>query len=120
MYALVVLLIGVGLFAAPFVLRGLGSLGGGGAAPTPSPSVSSEPTAEPTLTPEPTPSEIVYLVKANDTLSTIAAKYGVTVDQVLEANPSIKNPNRIAVGDQIVIPQPLPPEIVDGEITPAP
>jgi LysM repeat protein len=62
----------------------------------------------------------VYTVKSGDTLSKIAAAYGVTVDQILAANPEITNPNKIAVGDKIVIPQPLPSEIVNVEITPAP
>ncbi len=58
------------------------------------------------------------MVKAGDSLSKIAATYGVTIDQILAANPKITNPNKIAVGDKIVIPQPLPTEIV--ELTPAP
>ncbi len=78
------------------------------------------PTTEPSPTAEPTPAQVVYTVKAGDTLSRIAAKYKVTVDQILEANPKIKNPNQIAAGDKIVIPQPVPSEIPDGEITPAP
>ena len=68
----------------------------------------------------PTPAQVVHVVKAGDTLSKIATKYGVTVDQILAANPQIKDPNKIAVGDEIVIPQPLPTEIIDVEITPAP
>lgn len=119
LYALVVILVGAGLFAAPFIFRGLGG-GDGGASPTPAASASVEPTAEPSPTPEPTPEKIVYVVKSGDTLSKIAAKYDVTVDQVLEANPSIKNPNLIAPGDEIVIPQPLPSEIVNEDITEAP
>ena len=74
----------------------------------------------PSPTPIPTPEQVVYTVKSNDSLSRIAAAYGVTVDHILAANPSITDPNKIAVGDRIVIPQPLPSEIVDGEITPAP
>jgi LysM repeat protein len=68
----------------------------------------------------PTPAQVVHVVKSGDNLSAIAAQYGVTVDQILEANPQITNPNSINVGDEIVIPQPLPTEIVDVEITPAP
>ncbi len=119
LYALIVLLVGVGLFAAPALLRGLGG-GGGGASPTPAASASVVPTSEPSPTPVPTPEQVVHTVAAGDTLSKIAAQYGVTVEQVLEANPTITNPNKIAIGDQIVIPQPLPSEIVDTEITPAP
>ncbi len=119
LYALVVLLVGVALFATPALLRGLGG-GGDGASPTPAASASVVPTVQPSPTPVPSPEQVVHTVKSGDTLSKIAAQYGVTVDQILEANPSIKNPNSIAIGDQIVIPQPLPSEIVNSEITPAP
>lgn len=118
-YALVILLVGAGLFAAPFLLKGLGS-GGGQASPTPAPSASVVSSKEPSPTAVPTSGKVVYIVKSGDTLSKIAAIYGVTVDQILAANPTIKNPNKIALGDKIVIPQPLPSEIVDAEITPAP
>jgi N-acetylmuramoyl-L-alanine amidase len=42
-------------------------------------------------------------MKAGDTLSAVAASYGVTVDQLLAANPGL-NPNAIAVGTEIKIP----------------
>ncbi len=66
------------------------------------------PTAEPSPTPIPTPEQVVYTVKSGDTLSKIAAAYGVTVEDILAANPSITDPNQIAPGDKIVIPQPRP------------
>ena len=44
----------------------------------------------------------------------------MTTDQILTANPSIKNPNKIAIGDKIVIPQPAASGVVNGAITPAP
>jgi LysM repeat protein len=118
-YALVVLLVGAGLFAAPFLLKGIGG-GGEQASPTPAPSASAAPSAVSSPTPVPTPEQVVHTVKSGETLSAIAAIYGVTVDDILAANPSITNPNKIAVGDKIVIPQPLPSEIVNEEITPAP
>jgi LysM repeat protein len=118
-YALVVLLVGVGLFAAPFLLKGIGG-GGEEASPTPAPSASAGPSAEPSPTPVPTPEQVVHTVKSGETLSAIAATYGVTLDDILAANPSITDPNDIDVGDKIVIPQPVPSEIVDVEITPAP
>jgi LysM repeat protein len=118
-YALIVIVVGAALFATPFILRGLGG-GGEGASPTPAATASAGPTVAPTPTPVPTPSQVVHVVKSGDTLSGIATEYGVTVDQILEANPQITNPNSIQPGDQIVIPQPLPTEIVDVEITPAP
>ena len=118
-YALVLLLVGAALFATPFLLKGLGG-GGDQASPTPASSASVVPSSEPSPTAVPTPGQVVHTVKAGENLSAIAAIYGVTIDQILEVNPKITNPNRIAVGDKIVIPQPVPSQIVDGEITPAP
>ena len=118
-YALVVLLVGVGLFAAPFLLKGFGG-GGEQASPTPASSASVGPSAQPSATPVPTPEQVVHTVKSGENLSKIAAIYGVTVDDILAVNPSITNPNKIVPGDKIVIPQPLPSEIVNEEITPAP
>jgi LysM repeat protein len=45
-----------------------------------------------------------YTVKKGDTLSAIAKRYGTTVDAILKANPNIKNPNLIKVGQVINIP----------------
>jgi len=45
-----------------------------------------------------------YVVKKGDTLSAIAKRYGTTVDALLKANPNIKNPNLIKVGQVIIIP----------------
>jgi LysM repeat protein len=118
-WAALVLVAGVVLFLAPFVLPGL--IGQGEARPTPTPPALPTPTpaaVEPT--PDATPAEVVYIVQAGDTLSAIAASYGVTVDQILAANPTISDPNQIAIGDRIVIPRPPPSEIVDGQLTPPP
>lgn len=54
--------------------------------------------------PEPKPSDDeVYVVKAGDTLSAIADKYGTTYQKLAEIN-GIKNPNFIQVGQKIKIP----------------
>jgi len=45
-----------------------------------------------------------YTVKAGDTLTAIAKKYGTTVEALLKANPQIKNPDLIRVGEVINIP----------------
>ena len=47
---------------------------------------------------------MTYIVKAGDTLSKIAARNGTTMAQLLQANPQIKNPDRINVGDVINLP----------------
>jgi lysozyme len=44
-----------------------------------------------------------YTVQAGDTLSRIAAQFGVTVDEISEAN-NIENPNQIEVGQVLAIP----------------
>lgn len=48
----------------------------------------------------------VYLVRRGETLSTIADEHGVTLAQLLRANPQIRDANRIGVGQAIHLPQP--------------
>ena len=45
-----------------------------------------------------------YTVRKGDTLSGIAKKYSTTVDAIMKANPKIKNPSVIYVGQVISIP----------------
>ena len=45
-----------------------------------------------------------YKVVSGDTLYQIARKHGLTLQALLNANPSIKNPNHIQVGDLLTIP----------------
>lgn len=121
LYALIVLIVGIALFATPFLLRGLtGGDGGAAASPTPGMSASPGASAAASATLLPSPSATVYVVKAGDLLSRIAKKFGVTVDQIVKANPQIKNPDKLAIGDQLVIPAAVAPAITDGTITPAP
>ena len=47
---------------------------------------------------------MTYNVKPGDTLSKIATRNGLTLAQLLQANPQIKDPNRINVGDAINLP----------------
>ena len=68
---------------------GLTAWDGGAAADTPAP-------AQPA-------GEVVYTVKAGDTLSAIAAKYGTTYQKIADYN-GIANPNLIHVGQKIKIP----------------
>lgn len=54
--------------------------------------------------PPPPPSSQVYYVKKGDTLRSIASRLSTTVEDILKANPQIKNPNLIYVGQAITIP----------------
>jgi beta-glucanase (GH16 family) len=45
-----------------------------------------------------------YTIRPVDTLGSIAARYRVTVNSILAANPSITNPNHLTNGKQLVIP----------------
>jgi len=44
-------------------------------------------------------------VKGNDTLSSIARRYGLSVGEVIAANPQITNPNYIRSGWEVSVPQ---------------
>lgn len=64
-------------------------------------------------TPIPPPtSGQTYYVQKGDTLRNIASRMSTTVDVLLQANPQIKNPNLIYVGQAINIPYGVPTYIV--------
>lgn len=46
-----------------------------------------------------------YNIKLGDTLSAIATKYGTTSNKILKLNPTIKNANKIFVGQKIKLPK---------------
>ena len=99
-----VLIAALALFFLPAILGVGGRDTPTGASPSPSVAAST-PTPAPTPIPEPTPQ--VYVIKAGDTLSRIARENNVTLDALLAANKeTITNPNRIKVGDEIIIPLP--------------
>lgn len=99
--AVAIAIAAIAVFFLPAFL-GLGSPDTPDATPSPTPSPSRS--IEPTPTPEPTP--IVYVIQSGDTLSKIASDHGVTLEQLMAANPAIKDPNKIAEGQQIIIPTP--------------
>lgn len=45
-----------------------------------------------------------YVVVKGDTLIKIAARFGIRLRDIIEANPQIRNKNRIYIGDQIILP----------------
>lgn len=60
--------------------------------------------------PEPVTVSPMHKVASGDTLSKIAKANDTTVAAILTANPDIKNPNKISVGQDIVLPSAEPVE----------
>lgn len=88
--------------------------------PAPTQNVSGTQTAYAQISiPTPTPAGM-YIVKAGDTLGTIADNFETTVDEIMALN-SIADPNKIEVGQQIIIPSLLTPTAQSDEsLTPTP
>jgi LysM repeat protein len=63
--------------------------------------------APPSPTPGPAGAPVTYKIQPGDSLSSIAQKFGVTVDDIVKAN-NIENPNEIYAGQEIIIPPPKP------------
>ena len=82
----------------PVELDGLsGSTGRHVPAPAPAP--------EPVPVVKPAPADSGwYVVQAGDILGRIAQKHGVSRQAILDANPSIKDPNKLKIGQKIKIP----------------
>jgi len=110
------------LALALFFLPGILNLGGGTASPGGSAGASQRPAASgsaaPTEVPAATP--IIYTIKQNDTLLKIAKAHGITIEELRAANPTIKDPNKISVGQQITIPTPsaAPPDTIGSSTAP--
>jgi LysM repeat protein len=58
------------------------------------------------------PGEQIYIVQPGDTLSAIAARFGVTTEELIQAN-GITDPNNLAIGTRLVIPG---PGTISGEV----
>jgi len=68
-------------------------------------------------TPIPTPTPFTYTIQAGDNMSSIALKFGVSLDDLLVANPEV-SPNAMTVGAEILIPS--NPANPSGISTPSP
>ena len=71
----------------------------------------------PLTTPLPSPTPFTYSVQSGDTMSVIAEKFGVKLDDLQAANPEI-SPNSMSVGQVLKIPS--NPDNPSGEPTPTP
>jgi LysM repeat protein len=60
--------------------------------------------ATPTSLPSPTPTPYKYTIAAGDTLLVIAARFGLTLDELMAANPEV-DPYLLSVGAELIIPQ---------------
>jgi hypothetical protein len=109
----------LGLFALPGLL-GVGG-GGDGRTGTASPSVSqgaASTSPEPSTSAAPTP--LVYVVKAKDTMSKIAPRFGLTTDQLCAANKAtVKDCDKITEGQELIIPTTAPDVINDASAVPS-
>lgn len=68
-------------------------------------------------TPLPSPTPFTYTVQQGDTISSIALQFGVSMDDLMAANPET-SPSAMSVGQVINIPS--DPENLSGEPTPTP
>ena len=118
---LLVAVVAIALAAAVlFALPGLLGFGNpsAGASPTPSVAPSVAASLAPTAVPQPTPR--MYIVQSGDTMSKIAKKFGVPLADLIAANAeNIPNPDRLQIGDQVIIPVPVPSELPAASEAPA-
>lgn len=104
--AVALVIAAVFLFFVSPMLFGLGKHPASQPSTAPSGLASAAPTDTPLPTVAPAPTQFVYTVVAGDTVSKLAARFGVTVNAIKKANPQIKNINAIKIGDPITIPVP--------------
>lgn len=69
--------------------------------------VDTSPTTAPDTVNPPVGGGTTYIVERGDTLFGIAQKFGVTIQDIVNAN-TLANPNNLAVGQELIIPPPSP------------
>jgi LysM repeat protein len=118
---LLVAVVALALAAAVlFALPGLLGFGNPSAvsSPTPSAAPSVAESLAPTEVPEPTPR--IYFVQSGDTMSKIAKKFGLPLADLIAANAdNIPDPDKLNIGDQVIIPVPTPSELPAASQAPA-
>ena len=115
-----VAILAIALYFLPAVL-GIGSGSGSPGSATPTPSSAAQTTPTPRVTEPPAPTPAVYTIKKGETLSKIAKAHGITIEELLAANPTIKNADKISEGQQIILPVPseAPPDEFGGSPEPS-
>ena len=106
--------------AVLFALPGLLGFGGPSAATAATPTM---PVATELITPAPTPvpqpTDQIYVVKSGDTMSSIAGRFGIPLEELIAANAeTLPNPDKLQIGDELVIPAPQPRRAAGGERDP--
>ncbi len=94
------------------ILLALLTVGCSRAAPSPTPTATAVPTATPavsptsiaTVTPTAASERVIYIVQPGDTLSSIAEKFGTTLEAIIEAN-NIADPDLVRAGEELIIPR---------------
>jgi LysM repeat protein len=108
--------------AAAVALPGLLGFGNPSAVATPTPRGSALPSSLTSLPPTavPAPTQQTYVVQAGDTMSRIADRFGVPLDDLIAANQeTIPNPDQLQIGQAMIIPVPLPSELPAASVIPA-
>ena len=111
---LLVAIVALALAAAVlFALPGLLGFGKPSAGQSNGPTVPvTTPLVTPAPTPVPKPTDQVYIVQSGDTLSGIAKRFKVTLADLIAANAeTLPDPNKLAIGDQLIIPAKTPSEL---------
>jgi LysM repeat protein len=99
-----------GVYLTPFLTSTRSPIAPAGTLQTPEGLIAAE-------TPLPTPTPFTYTVQRGDTISSIALRFGVSMDELQAANPEI-SPNAMSVGQVINVPS--NPDNPSGEPTPTP
>ena len=87
-------------------------------APSPTDTLAPTPSLTPTLTPSPAP--VTYTVTDKDDMFGVALRYGVSLDALKAANPTVI-PNMMSVGTVLIIPiTPTPPSASTNQQNPTP
>lgn len=88
---------------------------------TATPSITPTPEGLPTITPKPTltPTPRTYEIRENDTLLAIAYYYGITLEELQQANPDV-NPALLSIGSLLIIPPGQQPTGTPLASTPTP